>query len=221
MREGGCVFRVKICGITQAEDARLAADAGADAIGLNFYPKSPRSLTVEQAEVVAAETPTEVAKVGLFVNAEAAWVCETFDRLGLDLIQLHGDEPPEYLTQLGMRPVVRAFRVGAEGLGPVREYLARCAQLGVMPRMVLVDALVQGAYGGTGQAANWEALKQYPASLPKLVLAGGLRPETVAAAIQAVRPAAVDTASGVESSPGRKDEALVRRFVEAALAAFA
>jgi phosphoribosylanthranilate isomerase len=218
--QGGAAFRIKICGITTVDDATLVARAGADAVGLNFYPKSARFLAPEQAEVVVRAVPAGVVKVGLFVNATAVDVCAMFDRLELDLVQLHGDEPPEFLVDLGDRPVMRAFRVGSDGLRPVEDYLSRCRQLGVMPHMVLVDAQVAGAYGGTGQVANWAALKHYSSANPPLVLAGGLAPANVAEAIRAVQPMAVDTASGVESSPGRKDPALVERFIEAARAAF-
>lgn len=216
----GTAFRIKICGITTVDDALLVAHAGADAVGLNFYRKSARFLAPDQAEAVVRAVPAGVVKVGLFVNAAAADIRATFDHLGLDLIQLHGDEPPEFLVELGDRPVMRAFRVGPEGLRPVECYLARCHELGVAPRMALVDALVSGAYGGTGRVADWDALKPYPPTNPPLVLAGGLTPTNVAAAIRAVRPAAVDTASGVESNPGRKDAALVGQFIAAARAAF-
>ena len=185
-----------------------------------------------------------MVKVGLFVNAPALVVCQTYDDLHLDLIQLHGDETPDYIAQLGSRPVMRAFRVGAmprkgteevveeefrkmEGvfpttssvpLAPVIEYLARCRQLHAMPRLVLLDSLVLGEYGGTGKAADWSTARAYTAQsgLPPLVLAGGLTPDNVAEAITAVRPAAVDVASGVESRPGRKDPAAVEAFVRAA-----
>lgn len=214
------MFRVKICGITTVDDATLVAQAGADAIGLNFYPRSPRWLAPDRAEAVARAVPPSVVKVGLFVNAPAEEVCATFDRLGLDLIQLHGDEPPEYLLELGNRPVIRAFRVGPGGLQPVEHYLARCHQLGGVPQMTLVDAQVQGAYGGTGQVTDWDVVRTYSSNNPPLILAGGLTPTNVGAAIAAVCPKAVDTASGVESSPGRKDAALVHQFVAAARAAF-
>jgi len=217
------MFRVKICGVTNLQDAVLAAAAGAEAIGLNFYPKSPRFVTADLARQIVDALPEGVVKVGLFVNAGREEVCRQFDELGLDLVQLHGDEPPEFLARLGDRPVIRAFRVGDDGLAPMIRYLAECRRLGSMPRLVLADARVKGLYGGSGEVADWEALKRYPAdgSLPPLVLAGGLTPENVGEAVRAVDPAAVDTASGVESSPGRKDPALVRRFVAAALEALA
>lgn len=224
------LFRVKICGITSVEDARVVVEAGVDAVGLNFYPQSPRYLRPQVAEAVAAAFPSEVLKVGLFVNAAEGEICERFERLGLDLIQLHGDEPPEFVARLanllGRLPLMRAFRVGAEGLGPVYEYIERTADLGCPLRAVLVDSYRKGSYGGTGQVADWAVVAGYGATpgmarddLPALVLAGGLTPENVAEAVAAVRPAAVDTASGVESSPGKKDPAAVRAFVAAARAA--
>jgi len=216
------MFRVKICGITSVEDARAVAAAGADAVGLNFYPKSPRYVGVEKAREIVDALADELVKVGLFVNAAVEEVCERFDQLGLDLIQLHGDEPPEFLARLGGRPVLRAFRLGEAGLGPLRGYLADCRQLACVPRLVLVDASVEGSYGGTGEVADWRTLREYPrdSAYPPLVLAGGLTSGNVAEAIGTVRPAAVDTASGVESGPGRKDPAAVEAFVRAARRAF-
>jgi phosphoribosylanthranilate isomerase len=214
------MFQIKICGITTANDAVMASQAGADALGLNFFPKSPRFLAPDRAAAVASAVPAGVLKVGLFVNASAQDICERFDRLGLDLIQLHGDESPEFHVKLGGRPVMRAFRVDTAGLRPIEQYLARCRQLDVLPQMVLLDAQVQGAYGGTGQVADWETVKRYSLDHPRLALAGGLTPANVAEAIRTVRPAAVDTASGVEASPGRKDASLVQAFIQAARAAF-
>lgn len=220
------MFRVKICGITSVEDAGVVAEAGADAVGLNFYARSKRYVPIPRARAILDSLPAGVVKVGLFVNAEAREVCETFDRLGLDLIQLHGDEPPSFLARLGGRPVVRAFRLApSEGLDAVGRYLAECREMECTPRMTLVDAYVEGAYGGTGQTADWQSLATYrqvgsEEPVPPLVLAGGLTPDNVAEAIATVRPAAVDTASGVESAPGHKDRALVERFVERARHAF-
>jgi phosphoribosylanthranilate isomerase len=212
------MFRIKICGITRLEDALAAATAGADAIGLNFYPRSARFVGEEQARRIAAAVPAGIARVGVFVNASAEEIQETFDCTPLDFIQLHGDEPPEFLCQLGDRPIIRVFRVGIAGLAAALAYLDCCRQFGVVPRMVLADAAAGRSYGGTGEMADWSALSGYPAAgwHPPLILAGGLTPDNVAAAIRAVRPAAVDTASGVESSPGVKDSGLMKRFVEAA-----
>ncbi len=212
------MFRIKICGITRPEDALVAVTAGADAIGLNFYPQSARFVGQDQARRIAAAVPAGVARVGVFVNASADEIKRTFDQTPLDFVQLHGDEPPEFLCQLGDRPMVRVFRVGSGGLAAALEYLDRCRELGAVPRLVLADAAAGRAYGGTGELANWSTLSGYPAAdwLPPLILAGGLTPDNVADAIRVVRPAGVDTASGVESSPGVKDPELMKRFVEAA-----
>jgi len=224
------MFRIKICGITSVEDALVVARAGADAVGLNFYPKSRRCVDLDTAHQIVGALPEGVVKVGLFVNAGSDQVCETFDRLSLDLIQLHGDEPPEYLRQLGPRPVMRAFRPVAGKLWPVLDYLDECRKLGCLPRLALFDAAVPGQYGGTGQTAVWETAREYAraAEYPPLVLAGGLGPDNVVSAIRSVGPAAVDTASGVESTafpegadtPAKKDARLVQAFVEAARVAF-
>ena len=216
------MFRIKICGITTVDDALAAARAGADAIGLNFYRQSPRSVEPETARRIVEVLPPGVVKVGLFVNASHEQVCLTFDQLGLDLAQLHGDEPPEFLRRLGERPVMRAFRVGEEGLGPVADYLQQCRRLDRMPRRVLIDSRTKGRYGGTGRVADWSMVARYPLHdwHPPLVLAGGLTPDNVAEAIRVVRPAGVDTASGVKSAPGRKAEALVELFVRQAQHAF-
>jgi phosphoribosylanthranilate isomerase len=215
------MFRIKICGITSVEDALIVARAGADAIGLNFYPRSRRCISFDTAKEIVAALPKEIVKVGLFVNSPPADVCQTYSDLSLDLIQLHGNEPPEYLAQLGDRPVMRAFRIQPGSLHPVIEYLALSRELRAAPKLILLDSLVAGQYGGTGKTADWTIVRQYAAQpgLPPLVLAGGLTPQNVTEAIAAVRPFAVDVASGVESNPGRKDPAAVEAFVRAARAA--
>jgi phosphoribosylanthranilate isomerase len=216
------MFRIKICGITSVSDASMVVRAGADAVGLNFYPRSPRHVSRDIAGEIAAVLTGEIVKVGLFVNSPVPDVCEIYDDLRLDLIQLHGDEPPEYVAQLGGRPIMRAFRIGSAGLQPVFEYLQRCGELAAMPRLTLLDSSTEGKFGGTGQTGDWSAAAQYvtEAGLPPLVLAGGLTPSNVAAAIRAVRPAAVDVASGVESIPGHKDPAALKAFLQAARQAF-
>lgn len=217
------MFRVKICGITSVDDALVAARAGADAIGLNFFPESPRHVSREDARRIRVAVPEGLVKVGLFVNSSVEEVCRTCDALGLDLIQLHGDEPPEFLAKLGGRPVMRAFRLGESDLTSVAEYLETCRRLQCLPRLVLLDAFCKGRYGGTGRTTDWTLAAQYQqrADYPPVVLAGGLNPSNVAEAIQTVRPCAVDTASGVESRPRCKDAELVAGFVRHAQSAFA
>jgi phosphoribosylanthranilate isomerase len=217
------MFRIKICGITNVSDAQSAVQAGADAVGLNFYPTSPRFITRSLARQIIDVLPREIVKVAVFVNADAKEVCRTFDQLELDLIQLHGDETPEFIAQLGSKPVMRAFRLGPEGLQPIYTYLEACKLLGCVPKRVMIDAFSKGVYGGSGEIADWSICGQYSRheDVPPLVLAGGLAQSNVAQAIDQVRPAAVDTASGVESSPGRKDPAAVAAFVKAARMAFA
>lgn len=216
------MFRVKICGVTSADDARLVASAGADAIGLNFYAGSKRYCPPDAARQIVAALPAGICKVGVFVNASAEQVRHTARELSLDLVQLHGDEPAELLRALRPLPVLRAFRIGAD-LGAVEPYLQSCHALRCLPRMVLVDAAQGGQFGGTGQTLDWPALaagRRKFRELP-LVLAGGLNPSNVAEAIDQVRPWAVDTASGVESAPGKKSASLVRDFVAAARDALA
>lgn len=219
------MFRIKVCGVTTIEDARLVARSGADAIGLNFYPPSPRCLAPERASLVANQIPASVSKVGVFVNADEEEICDLFDRLSLDFVQLHGDEPPEYVVRLENRPVIRAFRIGSEGLAPVYEYLDRCHEWGCTPAAVLLDAYDPNVQGGTGKVVDWQTVAQYAAadmspenhaSRPPLILAGGLDSDNVAEAIRAVRPDAVDVASGVESSPGVKHTARLAAFIHAA-----
>ncbi|MEN6407528.1 MAG: phosphoribosylanthranilate isomerase [Thermoguttaceae bacterium] len=216
------MFHIKICGMTNVADAVAAARAGADAVGLNFYAKSPRCITQETAKKIVAALPTGVVRVGLFVDTPSREICRLYDELPLDLIQLHGDQPPEFLSQLGDRPVMRAFRLGAGGLGPIQEYLNRCRGLGSMPQMILLDALVAGQFGGTGQTTDWQLAGAYAAESDRLplVLAGGLTPSNVMDAIRLVRPDAVDVASGVEFRTGHKDASSVGAFVDAARQGF-
>jgi phosphoribosylanthranilate isomerase len=215
------MFRVKICGITRPGDATLAAEAGADAIGLNFYPKSPRCCTIETAQKIAEATPPWVVKVGVFVNATAEEIRAAATKVPLDVIQLHGTETPDTLRSLRPLPFIKAFGL-TEDLAPLEGFLSECHQRNAMPRMLLVDAMRDGQLGGTGKTIDWELLKQHRASLRglPLALAGGLKADNVAAGILAVHPWAVDVASGVESEPGVKDAEQVRLFVSAALAAF-
>jgi phosphoribosylanthranilate isomerase len=217
------MFRIKICGVTHRPDAFVAAALGADAIGLNFFEGSPRYLSPSMAGNVAAAIPSNVAKVGVFVNPTADEVNRLVDRLRLDFVQLAGDEPPEMITKLTGSPIIKTLRFGASGIEPLVEYLEEAARRGAIPKAVLIDASQPGQFGGTGIALDWRRLADelgnitnFPA---KVVLAGGLIPLNVAEAIAIVRPSAVDVASGVEYAPGRKDASLVNQFVEAAAAA--
>ena len=217
------MFRVKICGVTNVSDAQSVAVAGADAVGFNFYPESCRHISLDVAEKIVATLPSGLQRVGLFVNATDDEICRIFDHLSLDFIQLHGDEPPEFLLSLGGRPIIRAFRLGPGGLAPIREYLDACQGSEIDLCAVLIDAYHPTRYGGTGEVADWERLgaeRSLLNDLP-LILAGGLNCENVAAAIHRIRPDAIDTASGVEKSPGQKDPVLVQEFVTAARAAWA
>jgi phosphoribosylanthranilate isomerase len=216
------MFRIKICGVTSVDDARLAIDAGADALGLNFYPASPRVCSLERAREITRSVGNAACKVGVFVNAPALEIRRAVAELGLNLVQLHGDEPPEYLAELRGIPVMRAFRPG-DNFDSLTAYLRRSHTLACLPRMVLIDACARGAFGGTGQIADWQAVRAHRAALAgqPLVLAGGLNASNVAAAIAAIRPWAVDAASGVEERPGQKSAESMRAFVAAARAAFA
>jgi phosphoribosylanthranilate isomerase len=198
------VTRIKICGITRAEDALAAARSGADAIGLVFYQRSPRRVSVAQAEQLAEALPPFVSLVGLFVNAEAAFVREVLASVPLDLLQFHGDETPEYCAQFD-RPYLKAIRVKA-GVD-----LLQCASDFRSAKGLLLDAHVEGIPGGTGTAFDWTLIpKQLP--LP-VILSGGLDAENVATAIKQVRPYAVDVSSGVEAGKGIKDAAKVAAFI--------
>lgn len=196
--------RIKICGITRAEDALSAANNGADAIGLVFYQRSPRHINVAQAKLLAGTLPPFVTVVGLFVNAEAAFVREVLANVPLDMLQFHGDETPEYCAQFD-RPYLKAIRVKA-GVD-----LLQCASDFRSAKGLLLDAHVEGIPGGTGTAFDWTLIpKQLP--LP-VILSGGLDAENVATAIKQVRPYAVDVSSGVEAGKGIKDAAKVAAFI--------
>ncbi len=219
------MFQIKICGITHRPDAIVAAAIGADAIGLNFFEGSKRYLPPRFAPAVAACAPANVCVVGVFVNATVQQVCRTFDSLPLNLIQLAGDETPDYVAQLGDRPVMKAFRISSDGLKPVVEFLEQTEKLGHPLKHILLDANQPGEYGGTGHKIDWPKLARELENSPlpgtRIVLAGGLTPDNVCEAIAVLRPAAVDVASGVEYAPGRKDAEQVDRFVRAAQDAFA
>lgn len=197
--------RLKICGITRDIDLAAALGAGADAIGFVFYPPSPRFLDLERAAALAAAVPPFVARVGLFVNAEAAEVHRTLEAMPLELLQFHGEEDEAYCRQFG-RPYVKAARVRPEL--DLLEFARRFPSA----RGLLLDAYVEG-YGGSGQGFDWSLI---PASLPlPVILSGGLYAGNVADAVRRVRPWAVDVSSGVEQAKGIKDADKIAAFVAA------
>jgi phosphoribosylanthranilate isomerase len=200
------MVRVKICGITCLDDALLAVQAGADALGFVFYEKSPRCITPHKAAAIIGALPPFVQTTGLFVNEEAEQVNWTANFSGLDLIQLHGDEEPGYCHGIERR-VIKAFRV--------KESVSLAGILSYQVAGYLLDAWSPLARGGTGHTFDW-SLAGSVASTGKLILAGGLAPENVAEAVRTVGPYGVDVSSGVESSPGRKDPEKVREFIRRA-----
>jgi len=196
--------RVKICGITRPEDGSEAARLGADAIGLVFYAPSPRAVTVAQAQAVCAALPPFVSVVGLFVDAPAAEVLEVLQAVPLDVLQFHGDEAPAYCAAFG-RPYLKALRM-RDGLDVAAEARRYAEAQGL-----LLDTYVAGAAGGTGQAFDW---RRVPQGLEQpLILAGGLTPDNVAAAITIARPYGVDVSGGVEQAKGIKSAAKMAAFM--------
>lgn len=200
------VVRCKICGITRVEDALAAVEAGADAIGLVFYAKSPRAVTVPQAQAILAALPPFVTTVGLFVDSARSELDAILDVLPLDLLQFHGDESPSACEGFG-RPYIKALRVR-----PGEDIAARIGLYGSAAG-VLLDTFVPGVPGGTGEAFDW-SLVPHGLRMP-IILAGGLTPENVRAAIEQVRPYAVDVSGGVEASKGLKDSDKIHAFVHA------
>ncbi|SFI72889.1 phosphoribosylanthranilate isomerase [Pseudomonas guineae] len=200
------VVRSKICGITRIEDALAAVEAGADAIGLVFYAKSPRAVTVQQARAIISALPPFVTTVGLFVDASRCELGEILDAVPLDLLQFHGDESPAACDDYH-RPYIKALRVK-----PGDDIAAQVA-LYKNASGVLLDTYVPGIPGGTGEAFDWSLV---PESLSKpVILAGGLTAENVAQAIARVRPYAVDVSGGVETAKGIKDAQKIRAFMQA------
>jgi phosphoribosylanthranilate isomerase len=201
------MIRVKICGITNVADAEAAAEAGANLIGLNFYEKSPRFITEPDAAKVRAAVPKGVDAVGVFVNVTSEEVLRTCRALQLDAAQLHGDETPKTVAEVASTvPVFKAFPVDNKFSSlTLDEYPEASA--------FLLDASRAGQYGGTGLTIDW-ALARRVARSHRIILAGGLKPENVVAAIRMVRPYAVDVASGVETRRGKKDHGRVREFIE-------
>jgi phosphoribosylanthranilate isomerase len=203
-------LRIKICGVTTPDDVAVCAAAGADAVGINFHPASPRYVDAKASQALLRSIPPLMAGVGVFVGLPMRQVTAMAYQLGLRGIQYHGDhrdfdDPFPFCF-------IAAFRVrDRQSLADIDTYLEMCRTSGRLPGAILVDAYVDGLHGGTGQVAPWDLLADYRPGVP-LILAGGLTPENVAEAIRIVRPDSVDVASGVEASPGRKDPDKVRRF---------
>lgn len=196
--------RVKICGVTRLQDLHAACDAGADALGFVFFEKSPRHLTIAAAAALVREVPPFVQSVGLFVNADPAFIAAVLAAVPLDLLQFHGDETPAECARFG-RPYIKALRVKQD------TDLLKCAAGFDAARGLLLDAFVPGVPGGTGERFDWGLI---PANLPKpVILSGGLTPDNVAEAVRTVRPWAVDVSSGVEAAKGIKDAHKIARFI--------
>jgi len=197
---------VKICGITSAPDALAAVEAGADALGFMFYDKSPRSVSTAAAAEIARQLPAHVARVGVFVDAEEERVLRAIRECGLNLLQFHGDETPEYCLQFGLMSM-KAFRMRDAGsLQALAAYRTDAW---------LLDAHTPDKPGGTGEQFDWELAVEAVKLGRPVFLAGGLTPENVADAVRKVRPFGVDVSSGVESSPGKKDHEKIRKFIAA------
>lgn len=197
--------RVKICGITRVEDGLAAANAGADTIGLVFYEKSPRHVTIDQAQAIVQALPPFVSVTGLFVDADVLAVNTVLQALHLDVLQFHGNETPSYCAQFD-RPYIKALRM-KEGLD-----LTQCVADYHDAKGLLLDTYKKGVPGGTGESFNWSMV---PKDLKKpIILAGGLKPSNVVEAINAVHPYAVDVSGGVESSPGIKDDIKINDLIE-------
>lgn len=196
--------RVKICGITREEDALAAVAAGADAIGLVFYPPSPRHVTLEQAAAITRRLPPFVTVVGLFVNADAETIRASVAAGRVGLIQFHGQECPDYCGQHGL-PWIKALRM-KDDLD-----LDRAAADYAAAAALLLDAYRPGVPGGTGETFDWQRIP--PQLAERVVLAGGLNPDNVTEAVRRVRPYAVDVSGGVEAQPGIKDAARIAQFI--------
>ena len=201
--------RVKICGVTNLDDALAAVDAGAGALGFNFFPHSVRYIDPQCAAAIIARVPAEVWSVGVFVNAPREKIEEVVATTGVGALQFHGHETPECCADWTGKTVIKAIRVRD------REAVAQARAFAV--DFILADAYVEGRFGGTGAQIDPQLLAGFEPR--RLILAGGLTPDNVARAIAAARPFGVDVASGVERAPGRKDHVLMRRFVANAHAA--
>ena len=196
--------KVKICGIRSLEEAKAALEAGADALGFNFWPPSPRYMEPEAAREIIDKLSPMALVVGVFVNEESSRILDIASELRLSAVQLHGDESPEFCEGLGSIKTIKAIRVGQDfDLSVIRSYPVQ---------MILLDSNIKGNYGGTGQRFDWRIAIEAKRLAP-IILAGGLTTENVRDAITHVQPAAIDVCSGVEAEPGRKDFDKLRKFM--------
>lgn len=201
------MVKVKICGITNLEDATEAVSHGADALGFVFFKKSPRYISPSKAKAIIKELPPFISSVGLFVNEKKTTIEKTISQTGINIVQLHGDEPPKACSL--SRPVIKAIRVKSlESLDPLSKYKDRVSAF-------LLDAYTQEAFGGTGKIFNWDIAVEAK-RFGKIILAGGLTPDNIEQAIRWVHPYAVDVSSGVEAEKGKKDHRKMKLFIERA-----
>ncbi|WP_166819756.1 phosphoribosylanthranilate isomerase [Thalassoroseus pseudoceratinae] len=221
----GDIMWVKICGVRTPEQAEMVCEYQPDAIGLNFYEPSPRCVSNTTAQHIAAVCVGKAELVGVFVDHSPMEIENIVRSVGLDRIQCHGNESPAALREIQKRcpdaSLIRAWRMRPEGLSDLANYLAECHAADVHLSAVLIDAYVAGTYGGSGKTVAWEQLTQeyQTGDWPSLILAGGLRPDNVAEAIEAVQPWGIDTASGVEyleGEKGVKDPERVAQFITSA-----
>ena len=195
---------IKICGITNLDDALAAVAAGADALGFNFYKPSPRYITPQSARDIIEQLPGSVLTVGVFVNEEAA--ARIANEAGVTALQLHGDESPGYCRELAANYVIKTFAVADDfNIDVIKSYETEA---------IMLDTRDNKLRGGTGQRFDWSIAQQVSQLVPKLFLAGGLSPENIEEAIETVRPYAVDTCSALEDKPGKKNHERMRAFIE-------
>jgi phosphoribosylanthranilate isomerase len=197
---------IKICGITNLADALVSVEAGADILGFVFYERSPRYIPPQVAREIIRRLPASVVKAGVFVNADKERIDSIIGECGLDMLQFHGEERPEYCLRFGLR-TMKAFRIrGPESLRMLRDYGTDAW---------LLDAYTPGAQGGTGERFDWDLAVEAGSWGRPIFLAGGLTPSNVATALRQVHPSGVDVSSGVEAAPGRKDARKVKSFIAA------
>ena len=199
------MVKVKICGITNLDDALCSAGYGADALGFVFWSGSPRHVKARQAAAITAKLPPFVMRVGVFVNEAPSVVNSIIRDAGLDAVQLHGEEPPSYCARIKGARVIKAFRVKDGDVLALMEKYRACAYL--------LDAFKEGVPGGTGRVFDWKIAARAGKSGRAIILSGGLTPDNVSEAVRRVRPYAVDVSSGVERAPGKKDRAKLKKFI--------